>query len=471
MMNSLESYNESELLTELESRYQANKNLIKFTDYTFPGYEPASHHHLIAEKLEAVERGELKRLMIFMPPRHGKSELASIRFPAWYLGRNPNRHVIAISYSSDLAEKFGRSVRGIVSNPSYHSTFAVQLAEDSKAAGRWNTKNGGSYIAAGYGGQLTGHGANLLIIDDPIKNREEADSEIVREKVWNWYTSTAYTRLQPPNGAIVLIQTRWHEDDLAGRLLEAQTQGGDQWEVISLKALDNDSALWPERYSSIELEKIRAVIGQRDWSALYQQEPMPETGGYFQKDWFRLYDKLPDNLQYYITSDYAVTANGGDYTVHLVSGIGQNNDIHLVDLWRSQADTNTWINALLGLINRYKPLQLGEENGQIIKSVGPFIDKKMQESGIYCYRQQYPSTSDKATRAQSFRGRASQGKVWIPRTAPWLDDFYKEILSFPVGKHDDIVDACSLVGRMLQEMKSSYEIKQGFYDSSYSVFA
>ncbi len=455
---------------EVRTRIAANQGLIDFTRYTNPSYIAAPHHYKIADALERVERGELKRLMIFTPPRHGKSELGSKRFPAYYLGKNPLKQFIASSYSTELSEGFGREVRNIFELPAYQNLFGISLRADSKAAGRWNTDKGGAYRAAGVGKGITGLGADVLMIDDPVKDREEADSEVIRQKVWDWYTSTAYTRLMP-GGAIVVIQTRWHEDDLAGRLLEAQKHGGDQWEVLSLKAINEDGqALWPEWYDVEELKRIKGVIGPRDWSALYQQEPMPETGDFFQKEWFKYYDELPKQTRFYMTSDYAVTADGGDYTVHLVWCIDSEENIYIVDMWRGQTDTNTWINALIGLINRYRPDQIGEENGQIIKSVGPFIEKKMQESSCYCYRQQYPSVADKATRAQSFRGRASQGKVFLKKGADWLDLLLKELLAFPAGKYDDIVDTCSLIGRMLQEMKPYFNSKQTTYESDFNVF-
>ena len=198
---------------------------------------------MIAEKLEAVERGEIDRLMINMPPRHGKSELASRRFPAWFLGRHPNKSVIAASYNSDLAADFGRQVRNIVAAREYANLFETKLAEDSRAANRWNTDAGGSYVAAGVGTAITGGGADILLIDDPVKDREEADSEIQRQKVWDWYTSTAYTRLAP-GGRIIVIQTRWHEDDLSGRLLVEQAKGGDKWEILELPAITSDGR-WP----------------------------------------------------------------------------------------------------------------------------------------------------------------------------------------------------------------------------------
>jgi hypothetical protein len=224
-----------------------------------PGFETARHHQQIAESLEAVERGEIKRLMVFAPPRHTKSELCSRRFPAWYLGKNPDKQIIASTYNQDLASDFGRDVRGIIASDEYKNVFNdVSLKEDSKAANRFHTNSGGIYVSVGVGGPITGRGAHIALIDDPIKNREDADSEIYRERVWKWYTSTLYTRLMP-GGAIIVILTRWHEDDLAGRLLERQ-ETGDKWDVISLKARDNGKALWPAWYNTEALSQIEANV-------------------------------------------------------------------------------------------------------------------------------------------------------------------------------------------------------------------
>src|ERR1043165_1575588 len=232
-----------EAAAELLLRRKARAGLLPFTEYTNPAYVAAPHHALIAEKLEAVERGEIKRLMILMPPRHGKSELASRRFPAWFIGRNSGKQIIAASYNSDLANDFGREVRNIVQSPEFLALFNAALSEDSRAANRWHTNEGGMYVAAGVGTAVTGRGADILLIDDPFKDREEADSELRRQRVWDWYTSTAYTRLMP-GGAIVLINTRWHDDDLSGRLIEAQGDGGDQWDILSLPAInERDEAL------------------------------------------------------------------------------------------------------------------------------------------------------------------------------------------------------------------------------------
>jgi len=448
------SLSSSQAALELLKRRKARKSLIDFTQYTLPQYIEAKHHTLIAQKLEAVERGEIDRLMINMPPRHGKSELASRRFPAWFLGRHPTKSIIAASYNSDLASDFGRQVRNIVSSGEYTPLFQTALAEDSRAANRWNTSQGGSYVAAGVGTAITGRGADVFLIDDPIKDRQEADSETQRQTVWDWYTSTAYTRLAP-GGRIIVIQTRWHEDDLSGKLLAEQARGGDKWDVLELPAInDHGEALWPDFYDLAALERIRTVLPARDWSALYQQRPAPDEGDYFKRDWFRFYNTVPHHLRTYGASDYAVTAKGGDYTVHVVAGVDPDDNLYILDVWRAQSESHVWVDAFIDLVAKHKPLNWGEEQGQIIKSLGPFIDKRMRERRVYCRREQMASVADKPTRARSFQARAAMGKVYLPHNAPWVADVLGEMLNFPVGKHDDAVDALGLIGRMLDTMSS-----------------
>lgn len=278
------------LSAERDRRVRARSDLLAFTQYTFSQYQAAPHHRRIARTLEAVERGEIDRLIVTMPPRHGKSEGVTIRFPAWALGRNPKRQIITACYNADLASGFGRSVRNIVKTPAYGQIFDTKLARDSQAANRWGTIAGGAYIAAGVGTAITGRGADIFIIDDPLKDRAEAESELRRQAVWDWYTSTAYTRLMP-GGAVIIVQTRWHEDDLAGRLLDHQAKGGDQWHRLDLPAINGrGEALWPERYPVSALNRIKAAIGPRDWSALYQQTPSPDDGDFFRREWFDMFE-------------------------------------------------------------------------------------------------------------------------------------------------------------------------------------
>jgi predicted phage terminase large subunit-like protein len=422
---------------------RSRRSLGAFTSYTEPNYEDARHQAILDAHLEAVERGEIDRLMVFMPPRHGKSEKSSKRFPAWYLGRNPRRQIIAASYNSDLATDFGREVRNIMASPEYGDVFPnVRLRQDSRAADRMNTDRGGAYFAVGVGTATTGRGAHLGLIDDPFKDREDADSQLQRDKVWNWYRSTFYTRLMP-GGAIVLVQTRWHEDDLAGRLLE---QNAAEWTVLDLPAIAKDGkALWPEWYNLEALERIKATIGPREWSALYQQQPQPDEGTFFQRAWFKEWETLP-NVRYYGSSDYAVTDGGGDYTVHRIWGIGPTGEIYRVDGWKGQASSDVWIERKLDLIAKYKPLAWFGEGGVIQKAIEPMLKRRMMERKTFCRLEWLPSVADKPTRARSFQAMAASGRVQFEKGAD-----LSEFLVFPAGKHDDDVDTASLIGRAIDQ--------------------
>ena len=442
--------------TELLKRRAARRGLIDFTCYTNRAYAPAAHHRLIAEKLEAIERGEIDRLMINMPPRHGKSELGSRRFPAWFLGRNPSATIMSASYNLDKAEEFGGEVRDIVRSHTYRNLFPeVELKEDTRAKGFWRTSHGGFYISAGVGTALTGRGTvgPIVLIDDPLKDRAEADSERHRETVKQWYSSVVLSRFPK---AVIVVQTRWHEDDLTGWLLSEQARGGDQWEILELPAIGPDNkALWPEFYPLDVLERVKRSTIPRDWSALYQQRPAPDEGDYFKRDWFRWYEERPKHLRIYGASDYAVTEGDGDYTVHVVIGVDPEDNIYVLDLWRGQTTSDKWVQAMLDMVKDHKPLMWVEEQGQIIKSIGPFLEKRMREERAYCRREQVSSASDKPTRSRSIQARSAMGKVYLPTKAPWVNDFTQELLVFPAGKHDDQVDAFGLIGRMLDDLVSA----------------
>lgn len=452
--------------SELLARRKGRESLIGFTRYTMADFRDGQHHRLIAAKLEAVERGECRRLMIFAPPRHTKSELASRRFPAWYLGRHPERQIITSTYSGEFAQDFGREVRGIVNSEEYARLFpGVRVSDESAAAGRWHTNKHGVYVAVGVGGPITGRGAHVALIDDPIKNRQDADSETIRDTAWKWYTSTLRTRLMP-GGAIVLVLTRWHEDDLAGRLLDAMAHGGEQWEVLRLPAvaeaddpLDRapGEALWPEWYPLPELESIRDAVGSRDWSALYQQNPVPETGGQFERAWFNWYEpgELPENLNNYGASDYAVTVKGGDFTEHGVTGVDSDANLWLRDWWSGQDATDVTIKAKLALASQHSVLEWYGEAGVIEKAIGPATNRAMQDERRYVTHTFLPSTSDKIARVASFRARAQAGKVYLPRGKRWAEELVDQLCAFPAGSHDDKVDVCGLFGRALDRMASA----------------
>jgi predicted phage terminase large subunit-like protein len=422
---------------------------------------------LLIEKLERVSTGATDRLAVFMPPGAAKSTYASILYAPWHFAQHPNHCVIAASHTAELAEKWGRRVRNLLAE--HELVLGVGLAADSQAAGRWETGAGGEYFAAGVGGAIAGRRADLVVIDDPIRSREDADSELVRDKTWDWYKSDLYTRLKP-GGRIVLIQTRWHEDDLAGRLLADMAAGGDEWEVISLPALAeaNDplgrspgQPLWPEWEDIGELERKRRAVGPRDWSALYQQRPAPEDGDYFKAEWLKPYTTKPDpkTLRVYMGSDYAVTADGGDYTVHAVVGLDPEGRMYLLDLWRKQAASDVWVEAFCDLVKQWKPMSAAEEQGQIKSGVGPFLDRRQRERHAYVTREQFPTRGDKAVRAQSIRGRMALEGLYVPVNAPWYPDLRAELLSFPAGKHDDQVDALGLVGQLLDKMLAGNKLR------------
>lgn len=441
-----------EAAQELLARRRARISLLGFTQYTNPVYEAAPHHQRIAAALERVLSGDCPRLMITMPPRHGKSELASRRFPAYAMGVEPEKQIIAASYSSDLASDFGREVRNIVDSPEFGLLFDVTLAQDSKAANRWHTNKGGMYVAAGVGTAITGRGADILLIDDPFKDRQDADSELQRQRVWDWYTSTAYTRLMP-GGAIVVINTRWHDDDLSGRLLAEQLKGGDRWELISMPAIDSAGvALWDAWYPLSRLEQIKSVLPARDWNSLYQQNPIPDDGDYFKSDWFRDYastDDLP-KLTVYGASDYAVTDAGGDFTEHGVFGVDGNGNYYVLDWWYGQTDAAEWIERKCDLIIKHKPACWFGESGVIRRSVEPFMLKRMQERQAFCRIEWLASIADKTARARGIQARASMGKVHMPERADWKAHVMGQLLRFPAGAHDDAVDVFSLLGRGIE---------------------
>ncbi len=441
----------SQARTEIATRVGAYKRLLPFIEYTHPRWASAGHHRLICEALEAVERGELLRLLIEAPPRHSKSEIASRRFPAWWVGRNPTHQIISASYNDLIGTDIGRDVRNIVRGREYRNVFPdVTLAEDSAAAGRWHTSQGGSYLATGVGGTMTGYGANLGIIDDAIKNREEADSERTRDNVWNWYTSTFYTRLMP-GGAIVMMTTRWHEDDLAARV-----QGSEKWEVLKLPAIKDGAALWPEWYPLPELERIRSVLPPRDWQALYQQEPRADQGTYIQREWFsERYDKQPTDVNVYVVSDFAITeAKEGkdpDFTEHGVFGLGPDDKLYVLDWWSGQTTTDVWVENLLRLIKRWKPLCWFGEGGVVGKAIEPIMVRMMREQRIYCRTERLSPIHDKAARGRAFQGRAHARRVIFPAGQEWAERVINQCVAFPGGKHDDAFDVMAWMGLAIDQ--------------------
>jgi predicted phage terminase large subunit-like protein len=435
----------------------AFSRLIAYAAFQWPGYEAAKHHRLIARHLEAVERGDIRRLMISMPPRHGKSMLASEFFPAWYLGRNPSHYVIAATYAQDLADDFGRKVRDQIAESTFQAVFpGCQLKGDSKSSKRFHvthesedpqdafaTDLDGAYFAAGICGPLTGRGAHLLLIDDPVKNREDAESSTLRQKAKDWYTSTAYTRLMP-DGKIVIIQTRWHEDDLTGWQLKEHAHEG--WVVLSLPALaetDDDilgrktgEPLWGH-YPLQALERIKRSIGSRDWTALYQQRPAPAEGGIFKAEWFRRYGKQQDAYQQIVQSwDTAVKAD-------------EINDPSVCTTWGIRPDGYDLLQVLVRRLEYPDLKRLVKSQAEAFGADAVLIEDKA--SGQQLLQDLKRSTKlpliginpekDKITRASAVSAIVEAGKVALPQHAAWLTDYETEMLTFPNAPHDDQVDS------------------------------
>jgi predicted phage terminase large subunit-like protein len=383
-------------------------------------------------------------------------------FPPWYLSHHPTHSILAASHTTELAEKWGRRVRNLIQE--YGPDLDLEVSEDNQAAGRWALKPGGEYYAAGVGVGIAGFRADLAIIDDPVRSREDADSALVREKTWDWFKSDLSTRMKP-GGRIVVISTRWHEDDLAGRLLLDMQKGGDQWEVLSLPAIAEagdkvgrkpGEVLWDDAYGYGNfLRHEHRTQSARNWSALYQQSPAPEEGTQFKAEWLKPYVKHPpiDTLAVYGGSDYAVTSDGGDYTCHVVVGLDVPGRLYLLDVWRGQSATDVWVREWCRLVREWRPLDWAEEQGQITAGVGPFLEAEARKPKGLCEPGAVPDTArDKATRAQSIRGRMSIDGLYVPEAAPWWADCRAELLSFPAGRHDDFVDALGLVGQLLDRM-------------------
>jgi len=439
-----------EAATELLKRRQARQSLIQFTEYTYDRYKTAKHHRIVAEQLERVMRRDVDRLMLLMPPRHGKTELASRRYPAFCLGNFPHRQIIAASASAEFAADIGREVRNIIRSEDYGRLFPeVRLAEDSQASGRWHTNKGGIFYAVGVGSQILGKGADEFIIDDPFGSMSDAQSELERKAVKEWYQGSVYNRLQP-GGAIILINHRMHEDDLSGFLLEQQNNGGDKWEIVQLPAIDSSgAALWPEAYPIESLDRIRANSLPRFFSALFQQDPQPDEGTFFKREWFKTHDERP-KTNLFITCDFAVTDAGGDWTEFAVWGVGPDSTIYAVDWWRGQTDASVWIERMLDLMAKHKPLTVFAEGGVIRRAIESVLKKRMDERKTWASIEWVASIHDKPTRARAFQALAANGKVSFPKS-PWAGEVVDQLIRFPAGKHDDAVDCCSLIGRAVYE--------------------
>ena len=480
---------------ELVRRELAKRSLIHFSGYVASYYKPAQHHHLVASYLEQVElyistKGKegIGRLMIFEPPRHGKTEQASRLFPAWLLGRNPDAQVILTSYGADLAQDNSRAVRSIVTSDRFSAVFGeksayeqpVELSDYSRARSNWDiaAPHRGGVNAVGVGGGITGKGAHLLVIDDPFKNREEAESKNRRDYVMSWYRSSAYTRLEE-GGAIVIMHTRWHPEDLAGQLLTqmiSDPENADQWTVIFLPGLaladedhpHNDTdfeeemlrgiyiprkdplnrqpgeALWPDKFDEAALNHIRSNTMEYDFVSLYQQQPRPQSGGFFDEQHFKYINEkeLPASLQWYRYMDLALgKTDQADWNTTVACAIDADGNLYYRDMLKVHELTDFLAQVTDWMVSdRERGVIWGVESVAFQSLVLKEFSRNPRLAAVAI--EEVTPDADKVTRARPLQTRAKQGKVYLVRGA-WNLEFIREIISFPKGKHDDQVDTAT----------------------------
>lgn len=423
-------------------------------------WELAKHLALLNRKLLDIAAGRTTRLMIRMPPRHGKSEFISKYYPAWFLGRFPDKRVILTSYEADFAASWGRKVKEVLEEHG-KEVFGISIRKDSSAANRWDIEgHTGGMNTAGVGGPITGKGAHLFIIDDPVKNAEEALSKTMRDKAWDWYRSTAYTRLEP-GGAIILILTHWHEDDISGRLVKEMQAGGDQWEIIDLPAIaeDNDllgrkpgEALWEARFPLPKLLNIKKAIGTEWWNALYQQRPQIAQGFLFKRQYFRYFSrqgdlyvlqtpggakpvKANDCMVFHTCDPAASTKDTADYFVMATWAKTKDNDLLLLDILRTRLEGPDQPNLFKQAYQRWHPAF------QALEDVGLTLYQALVKAGLPV--KYLKADTDKVTRALPAAARMEAGTIYFLSGAPWLADYEEELTAFNKGKHDDQVDVTS----------------------------
>ena len=446
---------ESAKLIELErsvalddARPNITKNFLSFVKYVWPEFIEGSHHKIINKKFNDLANGKIKRLIINMPPRHTKSEFASYLLPAWMIGKNPKLKIIQATHTADLAIDFGRKTKNLVDESKYRELFDTRLQEDSQAAGKWKTEQGGEYFAAGVGGAITGRGADLLIIDDPHKEQDVRADGKAFDKAMNWYTAGPRQRLQP-GGAIVIVMTRWSTKDVTGQLLKAQSEeGSDQWEVVELPAiLPNGKPVWPEFWKKEELLKTKASIPVSNWLAQYMQQPTAEEGAILKREWWRTYtgDDIPQ-LHHVIQSyDTAFlkkeTADYSAITTWAIFNRGdeRSDEIILLDAKRVRCDFPELKKMALDEYRYWDPDCVLIE----AKASGTPLTHELRRMGIPVTSYTPSRGQDKIARMNSVAPIFESGMVWAPEH-DFADEVIEEMASFPFGDYDDYCDSATM---------------------------
>tara|TARA_R100000426_G_scaffold76188_1_gene53681 strand:+ start:1581 stop:3089 length:1509 start_codon:yes stop_codon:yes gene_type:complete len=440
-------------LEEAKEKEASRSDFLTFVKKMWPAFIGGRHHKVMADAFERVANGELKRLIINMPPRHTKSEFASYLFPAWFLGRYPEKKIIQTAHTAELAVGFGRKVRNLISQEDFQSVFpGIELSSDSKAAGRWNTNKRGDYFAIGVGGAVTGKGADVLIIDDPHSEQEAALGAYnpeVYEKVYEWYTSGPRQRLQP-GGAIIIVMTRWSTRDLTGKIIKSVTQkeGVDDWEVIELPAImPSGDPLWPEFWPLDQLESLRAELPVAKWSAQYQQDPTSEEGALIKREWWREWEKdSPPPCEAIIQSwdtaflktqraDYSACTTWGVFYWPDDDGKSQPNLI-LLDAYKEKLEFPDLKRAAYDKYWEYEPDQMIVE----AKAAGSPLIFELRAMGIPVTEFTPSRGQDKIARVNAVSDLFASGVIWCPATR-WADEVIEECAAFPTGDHDDLVDS------------------------------
>ena len=437
-------------------------------------YSVNAHHELLIQFFENVESGRCMRAANSIPPQHGKSTIFSQYGPAWAISRNPHKHIIIGTYSEDFAHNIGAIVRTILLSPAHKQVFpGFKLDPGSKAKNHMKTTAGGSLTFVGRGGGTTGRPADLFIIDDPIKDKEEADSPTIRNKIWDWFTTVAYTRCHTLT-PISIIHTRWHEDDLIGRLCDPDHPEHDPeiaalWEYINVPAIIEEQdeevgralglnvgdALWPERFSIEHLRQAQRM-NPKNFSALYQGRPTPADGDYFTANMFQEFvspGEIPDNLRIYAASDHAVrVAQENDWTCIVIAGVDERNNIWVLDVWWEKKKSDVVTDVMVDKMEHWEPLKWWAGKDHISGSIEPLLRRQMFDRNVGCVIVELPEKGDKRQKAQSIQGWMALGKVFFPRYANWYQRAKNEMLKFDSGTHDDFVDAMANLGRGLRSM-------------------